>query len=77
MSFSESDQMFAEFDFRTTQMTERPLWVPEEIRQRPEALVVPVFMPSQYETRLRSLLVFSMRRVRPLLYLKLYAFVAK
>ena len=45
-SFSESDQMFGVLDFRTTQTTERPLRLPVEIRQRPEALVVPVFMPS-------------------------------
>ena len=46
-SFSESDQMLGVFDLRTTQATERPLSEPVEIRQRPETLVVPVFMPSQ------------------------------
>lgn len=70
MSFSESAQMFAVLDFNTTQMTDRPLISPVEIRQRPEAFVVPVFMPLMKLTFFNSLFVFSILQIRPSQYRK-------
>src|SRR5690606_28430368 len=74
-SFSESSQIFAELLLSTTTIAERPFSEPEETKHRPAAFVVPVFIPSQYGTRLSNLLVFSSVFTRPSLWRKVMTLV--